>query len=275
MPELYVTGSADSLLTFGDTPPEPPPVERITGWLALHKAAGGYQNTPPGMPCVLPGTNALPIEFTKDKQLASWDLMSTHNKVVTRSKWAKVYDDKVAFCNEQGLGNPDDPRADYVNGNNLSYPNPKLMKAIFCAGSFTTGTPGYSLLRTLQNFAGLLRELQARPQGFLSALPRKLAALVTNNILICRPGVDGIDANAPTPTAATIYQEHKFFYAVTLGWNDPTKISHFPQGSDASIDYYGPVLIPRFLRQETQYPLEWFMPWDDVVYPDPLTIYYP
>jgi len=275
MPNLYVTGSAESRLTFGTTPTEPPPVERVIGWLALHKAAGGYQDTPPGMPCVLPGINALPVDFTQDKQLAAWGLMDAYNNVVTRSKFPKVYGSKTAFCNEQGLDDPDDPRADYVNRTNLGYPNPRLMKAIFCAGSFTTGTPGYSLLRTLQNFSGLLRELQAHPHGFLSALPRKLAGLVANNVLICKPGEDSIDANAAPPDFQTIHDRHHFFYAVTLGWNDPTKISHFPQGTDASLGYYGPVLIPRFLRYETSYPLEWFRQWDDVTYPDPLTIYYP
>lgn len=163
----------------------------VDGWRCLHMAEGGYPN-PLNMPEVRPSANARPILFTRDMQLLSFELANRVNPLIGGKQWAGVYGNWTAFTNGNGFGNDADPRADYVNGVNLSSPLPKLMKAIICGGMFLTG-------------------------------------IVDGGNLVCVPGVHGIDANGPMPSVDEVLRRHWYFHAVTLH-KTPESLGHFPQG---------------------------------------------
>lgn len=174
--------------------PQPPAQPRYSGWRCLHIAEGGYASDPNGMPEVRPSVNAPPIEFTKSMQLLSWELMSS-NPNITRWKWRVVFGNTTAFDNGQGYFKIGDPRADWVNNIDTTYPNPKLMKAIICGGMFIRGD-------------------------------------VVGDNLVCKPGVHGIDARGPMPSVADVMANNWYFAATTCRYPN---VSHFPQGQGGQV----------------------------------------
>lgn len=164
------------------------------GWRVRHKIEQGWQNTPPGMPEVMPPSNPLSLDMGYAIQQMSYSLMTSANSAITKQLWTAVHDHDRAFTNFNGFNNPGDPRANFVTGENIGAPLPKYDKAQrVCGGSFIHGVPDIS---------GVLR---------------------------CTAGVDGIDADEPMPDAATIIKNNWYIYAVSVN-SDFTQISHFPQG---------------------------------------------
>jgi hypothetical protein len=149
-----------------------------SGWRAKYGSEGGNQSDK-NNPAVVPSVNAPPITFTSDKQWLSWNLMYSQNKLMNSKNWASVYNGDTAFTNQNGWDNEkdwDDQRRDYVNDANKGYPDPKLMKAIICAGSFYRGIP-------------------------------------KNGELWMYPGVHAIDANKGMPSISTIINNNWYFHA--------------------------------------------------------------
>lgn len=70
--------------------------------------------------------------FTKEWQLFSYAFDGLGGK------WTAVYSYQRAFTNDQGFGDPDDPRANYVVGKDLSFPLPKV-EALICGGALVAG----------------------------------------------------------------------------------------------------------------------------------------
>lgn len=199
--------------------------DKYIGYRCLHMAEGGLDN-PSGMPVVRPSYNAPPILFTKEMQRLSYE-MNSYNPYFTKDKWRKVYAFSTAFTNENGFDEPNDPRADFVNNVDLTSPLPKLMKAIVCGGMFIRGS-------------------------------------VENKLLVCKPGVSGIDVSKPLPSIAEVFARNWYFAATTGGLGG---VYNFPQGSG------NPVYIPYFLSETVTYPIEWFDTWNNVELPNPLTFY--
>lgn len=200
--------------------------QSYVGWRCLHVAEGGYQ-TPAKMPEVRPSVYARPIDFTEPLQRLAMAL-NAWNPLYTGTKFRSTYNGGIAFTNNQGFDDPDaGPRRDYINGRDLTAEYPRLMKAIICGGMFIRGA-------------------------------------VDGNYLVCYPGVHGIDANKPIPSADEVKERNWYFHAVT--W-DGTRVWNFPQGSG------NPVLIPYVLRDPAPYPLSWFVRWNADALPDHLKIY--
>lgn len=63
------------------------------------------------------------------------------NMGMTPAKVAALFGDRKAFCNRMGLGEPSDPRADWLNEENTGREDPKLSKAYTCGGSLLAGEP--------------------------------------------------------------------------------------------------------------------------------------
>lgn len=163
-------------------------------WRVKHKIEGGWQNTPPGMPEVLPPDNPGVVAMTPEIQQMSYALMTRLNPTITKTQWTRVHDYDRAFNNFNGFNNDRDPRANYILGENLGAPLPKYDKAQrVCGGSLISG----------------------RADG---------------DWLYCAAGVDGIDASQPLPTVDEIIARSWYILAVSVN-NDFTKISHFPQGN--------------------------------------------
>lgn len=78
------------------------------------------------------------------------------------------------------------------------------------------------------------------------------------------PGLHAIDAAWLTPTLSEVLENNWYYEATTQYFG---KMSHFPQGHGSA------VYIPYVLREETTYPIEWFVPWEEDYLPDPLKIY--
>ena len=175
-------------IQFGTQAPPSPVV--YLGWRCLHNAEGGYQSDPNNMPCVRPSFDAPSIEFTQPMQSLSWELVSW-NPNVTRNRWKAIHADTTAITNGNGFFNDNDPRRDYVNGEDLdAAKNPRLMKAIIFAGMF----------------------------GKWDRIGSELWAV---------PGVHGIDARKPMPTVEEVLAKN-WYYVATTG--TATTVAHFPQG---------------------------------------------
>ena len=177
---------------FRDMPPVEPPSASFDGWRVKHKIEGGWPNTPPLMPEVMPPLNYGKVAMTREIQQLSYDLMVRFNSQITPKKWTQVHDHDRAFTNFSGFAKEGDPRRNYITGENLSSPLPEYDKAQrVCGGSFVRG-------------------------------------VAQNGKLYCTPGIHGIDASAPLPDVQTVIDNNWFIYAVYIGSND--NIYHFPQG---------------------------------------------
>jgi len=223
-------------------PVQPTPTKKYVGWRVLHRAEGGYDATahqkkfPPDMPAVVPPADIKKqaIDMTKDIQNMSFALMQNKNPNITKQLWTKVHDGDRAFTNGEGFNQKNDPRRNYVMGENLSSKNlPKYDKAgRLCAGAFVRGE-------------------------------------VRGDKLVCIAGVHGIDANKPMPSLQTILDNNWYLYAITLYGSGTKKehVGHFPQGGG------GPVVIPFIFEGEIVFDLSWFEKWESDELPDPLRMY--
>lgn len=217
------------------------PIEPVIydGYRVLHKVEGGWQNTPIGMPEVMPPINAISVAMTEEIQQMSYALMKARNALITAALWTRIHDGDRAFTNFNGFDMEGDPRANFITGSgvdangNAIYPLPKYDKCQrVCGGSFVRG------IETVTNNVPVLR---------------------------CVAGVHGIDADKPMPSTQEILDNVWYIYAVSM--DTLTQISHFPQGQG------GPVLIPFLIRGAVEYPLIHFERWQSNELPDPLRIY--
>lgn len=211
--------------------PKVPEVQRYRGWRALHKIEGGYQRTPPGMPEVIPPDEVQKVEMTRWVQIMSFNLMYEANHAITPELWRKIHAFNRAFNNQPENGYDGGiPLADFINTRDIDARFPSYDKAQrVCGGSFITGE-------------------------------------AVSDKLVCRAGVDGIDADSPMPDVKTIMEKHWFIHAVSIN-ADGRQISHFPQGKG------GPVLIPFIFRGTITFPLAYFERWEADVLPNPLKLY--
>lgn len=272
-------------LTPNSEPPQPPPV-KYDGWRVLHKVEGGWQNTPLWMPEVLPPINPVAVKMTQEIQLMSWELMSRRNPSITRKQWTSVHKFDRAFTNKTGFGMEGNPRANYVTGDDLTAPLPAYDKCQRqCGGNFLRGETRYSTLQALYDFGALVvrsvlglgevvRDAIIAPRTSLHFTARRLAAdvkrgvaaLSSDNMLVCVPGIHCIDSRKPIPSIEEIIENHWYLYAVTL-YGEWDEIDHFPQGNG------GPVLIPFIADREISFPLYCFERWQADGPPDPLKVY--
>jgi hypothetical protein len=268
IPDLSISFS-----TFPVTPP--PPVTKYSGYRVLHKVEGGWQNTPLGMPEVMPPIDAISVNMTEAIQLMSYNLMVKGNSLITGALWTRVHDWDRAFTNFNGFDRDGDPRANYVLKRDLSSPLPKYDKCQrVCGGSFIRGVTAYSFMQAVKTFASMTVELVRnieettaiiKTMGAKGFLINAKEFLTSDNVLRCVAGIHGIDADKPMPDTQTILDNNWYIYAVSM--DTPTNISHFPQGQG------GPVLIPFIIRGAIEFPLQHFERWERDYLPDPLKVY--
>jgi hypothetical protein len=184
-------------VTKPGTLPEPTP--RYVGHRVKHASEPGARQTPNGMPEVNPSENINGIDFTREMQLLSWEVMRTINPLITKHKWRVVYATSTAFTNGQGFVDSSDPRADYVNGISLDAPLPRLMKGIVSGGAFLRGVMGSEFVVT--------------------------------------PGVGAVDCTKPLPTAQEVIQRRLYFEATTARYNSEGvwSVNPFPQGGSGPV----------------------------------------
>jgi len=182
-------------ITLDFAPVEAPAL--VTGYRCKHKNEPGAPDNPTdGMPEVRPSNWGNGIDFGYRLQQLSWELMQWGNSTITPKQWRAVYKHDVAFTNYQGFDKPGDPRADFINGQDVGAELPKLMKVTICGGSLYQG-------------------------------------LISDSIFTLVPGVHGIDATKPIPDMSTVVNNGWYFSAVT--WHSGNKIADFPQGNGGRV----------------------------------------
>lgn len=62
------------------------------------------------------------------------------NPELSDEKWSTLLGYFLAWCNGTGFGDPTDPRANYITGENLGKPDPAFDQARFCGGAIFKGT---------------------------------------------------------------------------------------------------------------------------------------
>ena len=205
-----------------------PPTTRYTGWRGLHMSEGGRVVAYPGAPAVIPPIETYALAMTRGIQLMSFALMLHLNPLITAKKWHALHGSAVAMNNGKQNGyNNDIPHVDFVSGIDVgaSLPRYDKMQRTF-QGTFITGT-------------------------------------LEGDRIVCRPGVDGIDAMQPLPDVETIVRKNWYVVAVTAG----DVIYNFPQGLGAWVVY--PFIFSKPISFEARY----FQHWDRDYLPDPLKVY--
>lgn len=217
----------------------PPP--KYSGWRCLHKAEGGNENTPLGMPEVTPPLAATALDMTQAVQEMSYKLMLHFNQAIQgpdwnpKKIWSNVHKYDIAFTNEEGFEKPGDPRRNYILNEDLTFDYPKYDKqGRLCGGAFIHG----------------LAEIDH--QG--------------RDVLRCKPGIHGIDARGPMPEVETIAARNWYFFALNYF---PDHVEHFAQGQGQ------PVAIPFIFDRDVVFERRFFEPWEGETPPDPLKIYHP
>jgi hypothetical protein len=109
-------------------PVEFPRLVRVFHELELPEAR---RITPPGRPEVRPLFPNHFVPFDQRWQMKSYEM---NRPWLTPSKWTTVYGWQLWITNNNGFGNGDDPRANFVTGENVNEPLPKV-EALTCGGN--------------------------------------------------------------------------------------------------------------------------------------------
>jgi hypothetical protein len=89
---------------------------------------------------VFPLVGSQPVEMNAEWQQLTYDydlyryFAPIVDESTARSRWRILYGYRTAFTNGSGFEEPDDPRADYINGRNLDSPLPLWDKSRVCGG---------------------------------------------------------------------------------------------------------------------------------------------
>src|SRR5688572_13720975 len=133
-------------------------------WRVLHEAEvpAFRRNVPPKMPEVRTFFPNHHVKFGKYWQLLSRSM----NPLLNNGNWTAVYDWQLWIANDNGFGDPGDPRANYIENRNLDYELPRV-EALTCGGNVLTGyvENGYLVTETLnwRDPAPSLDWIMARP----------------------------------------------------------------------------------------------------------------
>jgi hypothetical protein len=167
--------------------------------------AAPHRPHPRGDPAVFPleKSEAARVDLTKQWQF----FIRAINYNMPPGKVSAIFGDLRAFCNHTGLGDAGGPRADFLNGENLSSPPPQLDKVRTCALSVMTGVvEGNELIVEMMNGSQLppLKPGRVHPER-----------------------VEDIDIDAYEFTPRT---HRHLFFAANITSRGGRKISPFPNG---------------------------------------------
>ena len=84
------------------------------------------------------------VQFTEAQQRLAWAMMM--DSVDSVKKFGVVYGHTKAFMNGTGFGDPDDPRRNYITGEDLSARLPRWDKVRVCANAVLAGVESGDML---------------------------------------------------------------------------------------------------------------------------------
>jgi hypothetical protein len=103
----------------------------------------------------------------------AWQRLSYRMNTLTKDKWTALYGYQRAFTNNNGFRNPDDPRRNYITGEDLREGLPKV-EALVCGGALLTGSvSGSNLVVETLNGRGIppvLEKLMDSPWLYFHAV---------------------------------------------------------------------------------------------------------
>jgi len=117
------------------------------------------------------------------------------NYAMTLDNVALLFDHGLAFANRTGLRNPDQPKADYFHGKDLSYRVFNLDKVRTCSRSSLTGTEEFSLTVALLAAVQIIKAIRLRSAG-LGVLRKKFSGLLVGRNAL---NVWTFDSTQPPP----------------------------------------------------------------------------
>lgn len=175
-------------------------------------------------------------------------LLAALGENTIKARHEVVYDGHRAFTNKTGL----DEFRNIVRNLRLDAGLPALDKTMrICGGATIEGTESYSIMQAIHEIPTMLSGIRTASFGVVAK--NFLTALTTNNVL----NVTTIDGDSPAPSLDWVLERpYLYFHATTI--RATGTIGSFPQGSDASLGIYEPVLIPLISRHSqgpVQYPL--------------------
>lgn len=172
----------------------------------------------------------------------AWQRQSFGLNTMDKMEWTNLFSDTTAFTNNQGFGKRDDPRANFITGENLRAPLPKL-EALLCGGAVVTGVPSFRLAAALRQAADLSRNLFRVSFGFFRQSVRSLLDVNTLQVYT----LNGRDA---PPRRAL--EPWEMYHAVTVDSRGIPRL--FPQGDGKPVilalvadrDRYPVVTLPMY-----------------------------
>jgi len=181
------------------------------------------------------------VQFTEAQQRLAWAMIKDSVNDVKR--FGMVYGHNVAFMNNTGFGDPDDPRWNYITNEDAGARLPRWDKIRVCANATLAGVETYSVMQALRDTYTLLRRTVTAPRSLMGNFQASAKSLVSNNMLI----VDYIPHDN-IPTWAEL-KPKKWLYFEAVSSTPTGDTTPFPQG------VYGPIYIPLIARAEIRFPL--------------------
>lgn len=212
-------------------PPARPPL-----WRVKHDRELGALWRP-NLPEVHPFSPSHFVPFTE-----TWQRYSFGMNTMDKMEWTNTFSNKTAFSNTHGFGKRGDPRANFITGENLRAPLPKL-EALLCSGAVVTGSPSFRVTAMLRQVVDLSKNLFRVSFGFFR---QSVRSLLDVNVLQVYT-LNGRDA---PPRRALLPWE--MYHAVTVDSRGIPRL--FPQGDGQPVilalvadrDRYPVVTLPMY-----------------------------
>lgn len=248
------------------------PAEKYTGWYLKYTDVN-----PSGMPAVQPAqrnVNGLwskyisPVKMTETIQNILWDVLKHYNPSVTVKKYGDFYQYDRWACNNNGFNDPDDPRKNFISGEDLAAEYPKLMDGIIMRGQLYQGNTTWTFVQFLSDSVELAKDLYKNHDvfsvmGVANVVSGAWDSLMADNTLVMLPGVHAMSASSPVSAQV----------AIDKGWTFRAMSYHQTFAEDFFPSFGGQFWAAHIINETATYPLHQFEWWDRDYPPDPLVIY--
>ena len=218
----------------------PPPVKY---WRVIHEWENPESRQRTAVPEVY-WTDATGFVFNEEMQWLSYQLFRwgapSLPEALAKTRWTSLYDAAKAFTNYLGFDDAD-PKANYITGQDLNYPDPEWDKHRICGGAALQGR-----IETVTHYNYIMKRQE------------------TNKVLY----FNYIDVTQPLPTLEEVIERHLYFDATVCY---KLRTGMFPNGIQDGI--YEPTLVPLFGKKPVFWPVKYLQGFAEV--PDAYKFYYP
>ena len=175
-------------------------------------------------------------------QLFRWGAPSLPEDLA-KTRWTSLYNTDKAFTNFVGFDD-ENPRANYITGEDLNYPDPEWDKHRICGGAALQG----DRIETVTHYNYMTKRNETNPVLYFNY----------------------IDVAQPLPTLQEVIDKHLYFDA-TICYQYRTGM--FPNGIQSELGIYEPTLVPLFGKNPVFWPLKYLQEFAEI--PDAYKFYMP